>query len=208
MTRRQLQLLVLACCAVPGLVWAISTDFSPHLKPDLDWLIDLSSLLTVAAFSVSGMLPLRILAVCSQATAVPYFMLQTTPMWTPVGWTALFMIVNLYHIVRILLDRRPVKFSPAELQLYEMAFSNFEPRQFKKLLNIGKWQTARPGDRLFKEGDVIKQIVVPINGSVTAVIAGRVIGTFNPGELIGSAIVLTNQNSAFEARFGEHSSVV
>jgi putative transposase len=28
----------------------------------------------------------------------PYFMLQPTPLWTPVGWTALFMAINLYHI--------------------------------------------------------------------------------------------------------------
>jgi hypothetical protein len=55
-----------------------------------DYLISLSSLLTVASFSVRAMLPLRALAVASQLFAIPYFMLQPTPLWTPVGWTVLF----------------------------------------------------------------------------------------------------------------------
>jgi CRP-like cAMP-binding protein len=54
---------------------------------------------------------------------------------------------------------------------------------------------------IFSEGEFIPQIVVPISGSVSALVGGREIGTFDPGELIGSAIVLTSQCSAFEAKF-------
>jgi len=89
-------------------------QFFPHIEFGSDWLINVSSLLTVASFSVRGMLPLRMLAVASSAFAMPYFMLQPTPLWTPVGWTALFMSINLFHITRILLERRPVRFSPDE----------------------------------------------------------------------------------------------
>jgi CRP-like cAMP-binding protein len=204
MIKQKLELLVLGCCAVLGLIWAITTDYFPHLQFQLDWLIDISSLLAVASFSVSGMLPLRILAVSSQGVAIPYFILQSTSLWTPAGWTALFMVINLYHITRILLERRPVKFPPDEEQLYDLAFTNFDPREFRKLLKVGKWKTACQGDRIFSEGDFITQIVVPISGSVSAVIGGRKIGTLGPGELIGAAIVLTNQRSAFfEATFTE-----
>ena len=206
MIKRKLELLMLGSCAVLGLIWAVRTDYFPHIEPQLDWLIDTSSLLTVASFSVRAMLPLRILAVSSQGIAIPYFMLQTTPMWTPAGWTALFMVINLFHITRILLERRPVKLPPAEQRLYELAFTNFEPREFLKLLKVGKWDTARQGELIFSEGDFITQIVVPISGSVSAVMGELEVGTLGPGELIGAAIALTNQRSAFfEATIAEDS---
>lgn len=89
MMKRKLELLILGTCAVLGVVWAFTTDYFAHLDFELNWLINISSLLTVASFSVRAMLPLRSLAVASQAFAIPYFMLQPTPLWTPVGWTAL-----------------------------------------------------------------------------------------------------------------------
>lgn len=47
MIKRKLELLLLGSCAVPGLVWALMTDYFPHFEPQLDWLIDISSLLYV-----------------------------------------------------------------------------------------------------------------------------------------------------------------
>ena len=203
MTKSILELLVLGSCAMLGIIWAATTEYLPDLG--LDWLINISSLLTVASFSVRGMLWLRTLAVASQAFAIPYFILQPTPLWTPVGWTALFMAINLYHITRILLERRPVKFSPDEQRLYDLAFKSFKPREFLKLLKVGKWETAPPGQQIFSEGDVIKQIVVPISGSVSALQGGKNVAILNEGELIGAGIALSDQPSAFEARFNEDS---
>lgn len=201
MIKRTLEYVVPGTCAVPGLVWAVRAEYFPHLDFHLSWLISISSLLTVASFSVRRMLPLRTLAVGSQAFAIPYFLWQTTPLWTPVGWTVLFMAINPYHIANILLDRRPVKFPPDEQRPYDLAFRDLEPREFLRLLKVGKWQAARPDDVIFSEGDFITQIVVPISGSVSALMGGREIATFDPRELIGSAIVSANQRSAFEAKF-------
>jgi CRP-like cAMP-binding protein len=201
MIKRKHELLVLGTCAALALVWAIRGDYLPHLEPQTDWLISISSLLTVASFSVRGMLALRTLAVVSQVFSIPYFLLQATPLWTPVGWTGLFMVINLYHIANILLERRPVKLAPDEERLYHLAFGNFERREFLRLLKVGKWQTADRDDVIFSEGDFIGRVVVPITGSVSAIIAGQKIAEFTPGELIGAAIVLTNQCSGFDARF-------
>jgi CRP-like cAMP-binding protein len=190
---------------VLGILWALTTDYFEHHEFELNWLINISSLLTVASFSVRAMLPLRALAVASQAFAIPYFMMQPTPLWTPVGWTALFMAINLYHITRILLERRPVKLSSDEQRLYDLVFRNFGPREFLKLSKVGKWETGRKGDLIFSEGGYITKIIVPINGSVSAQQSGRKVATLAPGELIGAGIALTHQISAFEAHFIEDS---
>ena len=203
MDKRKLEILVLGSCGLLGLILAVTTDYFPHLEFGSEWLINISSLLTVASFSVRGMLPLRTLAVASQAFAIPYFMLQSTPLWTPVGWTALFMVINLYHIIRILLERRPVKLSADQQRLYDLGFQNFEPREFLKLSKIGKWGTACPGERVLGEGEVITKLSMPISGLVSMTRGGRRIATLGPGELIGAGIALTSQPSQYAAEFAE-----
>jgi CRP-like cAMP-binding protein len=143
------------------------------------------------------------LAVASSAFAIPYFMLQPTPLWTPVGWTALFMSINLYHITCILLERRPVKLADDEQRLYDLAFQNFKPREFLKLTQFGKWETGRQGDRVLGEGEVISQVTVPISGAVSVRREGKEVAIMGPGELIGAAVALKNHPSYFEAHFVE-----
>lgn len=201
--KRKLEVCILGACGLLGLVWAVTTNHFPADWFSLDYLIDVSSLLTVASFSVRGMLPLRALAVASQIIAIPYFMFQPTPLWTPAGWTCLFMAINLYHITRILLERRPVKFTPDEKQLYELTFQNFEPREFLKLLKLGEWKTAGRGDRVLSRGDAITEILVPITGRVYARQGKEQVAQLAPGELIGAGVALTGQPSAFDAEFSE-----
>jgi hypothetical protein len=201
--KRKLELAILSVCGLFGLVWAMTTHHLPEITFELDYLIDISSLLTVASFSVRAMLPLRVLAVASGIMAIPYFMLQPTPLWTPVGWTALFLVINSYHIVRILLERRPVKFTPDEQRLYDLTFQRFEPREFLKLLKLGEWKTARRDEKVLTSGTEISHIVVPISGEVSATQGGREVATLGPGEVIGAGIALTGQTSTFDAAFAE-----
>jgi CRP-like cAMP-binding protein len=201
--KRKLEVLILGTFALLALGLAMTRSYLPEDWLKLDYLISLSSLLTVASFSVRAMLPLRALAVASQLFAIPYFMLQPTPLWTPVGWTVLFMAINLYHITRILLERRPVRFTPDEQKLYDLAFKSFEPRDFLKLLKLGDWRNARQGDNILIRGQAIEQILVPISGAVAASQDEKVVAQLRPGELIGAGIALTGQASPFNADFAE-----
>ena len=45
-------------------------------------------------------------------------------------WGAAFMIVNAIRIVAMALERRPVVLSDKEEQLYRVAFSSIEKREF------------------------------------------------------------------------------
>lgn len=201
--KRKLEFVLLCVCGLLGLVWAMTTSHLPADWFTLDYLIDLSSLLTVASFSVRGMLPLRVLAVASQVIAIPYFVFQATPLWTPAGWTVLFLAINLYHVTRILLERRPVGFTSDEQRLYDLTFQVLEPREFLNLVKIGKWKTARQGDKILERGKTISHIAVPVTGTLTATQGEAAVVQLGPGELVGAGIGLTDQPSAFDAAFSE-----
>jgi CRP-like cAMP-binding protein len=195
--------LIFGGVALAALIWALTTKHFGGLEFKLDYLIDLSSLFTVASFSARGMLPLRLLAVASSVAAIPYFMLQPTPLWTPVGWTALFMLINLYHIVRILLERRGVRLTADEQRLYDLTFSRLAPREFLRLTKLREWRTAARGETIFEQGQKIERLIIPLSGAVAASQDGRTIGHLQPGELIGEGIALTGQASLYRAEFAE-----
>ena len=199
--KQNLELLIFGAFGLVGIAWALTTSHLPMDWFKLDYLIDLSSLLTVASFSVRGMLPLRVLATSSQIIAIPYFVFQTTPLWTPAAWTVLFLAINLYHITRILLEQWPVRFTPDEQRLYDLAFHTFKPGDFLKLAKLGEWRTARAGEKILRHGVSITHVGVPISGRVSARQGEKEIGQLGPGELVGAGIALTGQPSPIDANF-------
>jgi hypothetical protein len=75
-----------------ALAFAVTQLPKDWFKPD--YLVDISSILTLISFSVRSMLTLRILAIGTQLTFIPYCFLQSTPLWTPIVWNMLFLSVN------------------------------------------------------------------------------------------------------------------
>jgi hypothetical protein len=55
----------------------------------LDYFIHAANILLLAAYSVRDILWLRVLAVASSLAAIPYFLLQPTPLWAAFGWSVL-----------------------------------------------------------------------------------------------------------------------
>jgi hypothetical protein len=84
------------------------SSFSP------DYFIHAANVLLLAAYSVREILWLRLLAVASALAAMPYFLLQPTPLWAAFGWSVVFSSINIYQAGRLLLERRAVTLTPEE----------------------------------------------------------------------------------------------
>ena len=143
-------------------------------KPD--YLVDLSSILTLISFSVRSMLMLRILAIGAQLTFIPYCFFQPTPLWTPIAWNLLFLTVNLVNVVKLLLEKRPVIFNPEEEKLYNLAFKTLSPREFLALLTLGEWRDGAAGEQIIIQD---KQ-----NTYVSLLCRGEAVAVFNDGQLV------------------------
>ena len=171
----------------------------------LHYLIDLSSLLTVISFSVRNILFLRTLAVGAQLCAIPYFLLQSTPLWAPIGWTSLFILINLYQIWLLLLERRPIVFTADEQKLYNLAFQSLTPREFIQLLKLGQWQSGTVGERIMTKGESTGHISVISSGKVLASSDGTRLGEVKPGQLVGTSCALIGEPCYADAEFVEES---
>ena len=94
---------------------------------EFELLIHAANLLYLFAFMVRDILWLRILTVVAASFLIPYFYFQPVPLMTAMYWNLAFTALNLFWIVRLFLERRPVKLSAKEQRLCELVFRTMTP---------------------------------------------------------------------------------
>lgn len=169
------------------------TSFHP------DYFIHGANVLLLSAYSVRDILWLRLLAVASSVCAIPYFLLQPTPLWAPLGWSVLFVAINLFQSSRLFIERRPVKLTDEEESARRLAFEDLNPRKVLQVLSMGSWTTAQAGELLISRGKSPDVISLIVDGKVHVTRDGSVIGEMGPGNLVGSALFLSGIPSDVDA---------
>jgi CRP-like cAMP-binding protein len=153
--------------------------------------IHAANILLLLAYSVRDILWLRLFAVSSSLIAIPYFALQPTAQWAPIGWSVLFASINLFQSWRLFLERRPVKLTAEEEEVRRLAFPDLSPRKILQVLSIGSWNTVEPGEPLIEHGRRADAMSLIVRGRVQVTKEGRVLGELGAGEIVGSALLLS-----------------
>ena len=166
-----------------------------------DYLVHFSNILLLVSYSVRDILWLRWFAVAAALTNIPYFLVQETVLWPPVLWASVFTVINCFQIARIYAERRPVVLSADEQRLYDLAFSALRPREFLSLAMIGEWRDAAAGERLLTIGEPAARLCIAVSADVEFRSQDGRIGRLAPGQLLGTALVLSGGPSPVEASF-------
>lgn len=145
-----------------------------------------SFLLTSISFYVRDMMVLRALAIFSGLVGIAYnYGLPGGPLWLVIFWLSVFIAINAYRIVGIVMDRRSVHFNDEEAELRETIFQNFSPVEFMKLMRIGDWRHAKVGESLAEQDKVVGGLKLLFNGEVVVERDGEEIGRARDGAMIG-----------------------
>src|SRR5262245_52652165 len=168
-----------------------------------DYLVHFSNVLLLVSYSVRNILWLRWFAVAAALTNIPYFLYQPSILWPPILWAGVFTSINLYQIWRIYMERRPVVLSQDEQTLYDEGFHSLTTREYVAPVMVGRWKDAAVGDRMLNEGQLVSSVCIAIRGTVRIHGGGRELGVLEPGQVIGTAMVLTGKPSPFDATFTE-----
>lgn len=160
-------------------------------KPE--YLVSLSSVLTLFSFIVRGILALRLLAISAQLIFIPYCLLQPTPLWTPVIWNSLFISVNIVNVIILLLEKRPVKFSLDEQRLYDLAFDSLTRREFLKVVHLGEWHDGEAGEVLVRSGEITAFVAILCRGKAVAILDNLELISIPEGKLMGLSSILAKE---------------
>ncbi|MEM8661948.1 MAG: hypothetical protein AAGF35_13775, partial [Pseudomonadota bacterium] len=139
----------------------------------LDILLAIANISYLASYSMRDILWLRVLTIIGISVLMPYYYLQPSTLWGPIGWNLLFLSINLYWIVRLFLERRPVVFPDEQERLYESTFRNLTRREALRLFELGNWHSVQAGTTLIEQGEAafaqfINLLVIECNPGVAA----------------------------------------
>ncbi len=163
------------------------------MMSQMDLLIHVGNVLYLFAFMVRDILWLRTLTVIAAACLIPYFYLRPEPLMTPIYWNLVFTALNLYWIVRLLLERRPVELSAEEQKLCELVFRTMTPREMIKILKLASWENAAAGECFVTRGKPLDRLMVIYSGKACVEIDGRNVTELQPGQFIGSISYVTEE---------------
>ncbi len=159
----------------------------------MNFLVDLANATYLISYSVRDVLWLRIFAVIGGILLIPYYYLQPTPLMVSIYWGLGFIALNLFWVVRLMLERRPVKLSEEEQLLYQLAFRTLTPREMLHLLKFAKWEEKKSGEILQKEGEVHERLSVVVSGRGAIRVQDRQVGEIEAGHFVGAITFMTDE---------------
>ncbi len=156
-------------------------------------MVHVANLLYLASFMMRDILWLRVLTVIGASFLLPYYYFQAEPLLPAIYWNLAFIALNLYWIGRILLERRPVRLSPDEVQLCNMVFHSLTPQEMLKLLKLAHWEDVPVGKWLVEAGKKVDRLRVIFSGRARVEAQGTPVTDLGPGDLIGQMSFITNE---------------
>lgn len=169
---------------------SLSTTFSG------EYFYSIAALFSGLAYLLGNILWLRILLVCA---AILYIVsgisLGITSM---VGWNAAYLVINLYHMTVLLLDRITITLPNEIKDIYPVFFSQMSTREFKKLLMINSFNQFED-NTIIQESDITDKLFIVLNGKVNIVRENKTIATLKPGDLIGEMSFMSNEPASASA---------
>lgn len=119
----------------------------------------------------------------------------------PGSYNTIFILVNLYYVLRWLLNRIDTALfvlEPIEEQLFTRCFEplGVGPYQFLKLVNMATWTRPNTPTALTVEGEPVTALYVSIAGDFDVVTGGSRVASIPPFQVIGEVAALENLQSS------------
>jgi len=165
---------------------------------NLNYVSDIAHVFYVIYFSVRDVLWLRTFSAVGSIISIYYYYLQPIPLMVQIYWGLIFLTLNLYWIVRLSLERRPVKLSEEERRLYQIALRNLKERDAFKLFRLGAWTTEPAGTAFLTQEQGLDCLRLIVSGKVSVEMDGEVVDTIGEGRFIGSTAFLSRRTGHLE----------
>jgi hypothetical protein len=160
----------------------------------MQYLLHAANVVYFFSYTVKDILWLRLLTVAAGACLLAYYYLSPSPLWAAIAWNLLFSAINLYQIYVLLLERRPVRLRDEEHRLYQLVFRALLPREYLRLLRLGRWQDAPASERMVKKGQPLDRVMVIYSGRAAVEVDGRPAVFLTDGQFVGEMSFLTDQH--------------
>ncbi len=153
-------------------------------------IMNIAYLCTLIGLAVRNILILRILMISAQILLIYTGNKQGNPI--VVFWNCVFLVINLYRIILLLLERRDVKI-PAELEdIYNSNFLHMTHREFLKFWKMGQDKSIESGYVLRKNVKA-EAVFIVIDGKAYVQSGINTVAILGRGDFIGEMSFLSGK---------------
>jgi len=154
-------------------------------------ILNLGYLLTFIALAIREILWLRITLTSAQICLFLYHFLYSGTI-SAAFWTAIFVIVNVYMIIKIFFERRP-KLIPEEIRdLYEDIFSQLTSREFLYFWNMGTIK-SKNNEYLIRSGEKQNNLLLILSGEANVEVNEKPIAAIGRGAFVAEISFLSGE---------------
>jgi hypothetical protein len=161
---------------------------------DLHFIVlNVSYILVTIGLLVRDMLLLRSMITISEMLIIGWAL--TVGNHVIAGWNAVFLVINLVQIIRLIIERMPVKL-PEELEdIYRNVFNELKEREFLYFWNTGKTISVKD-EFLCRENQYQDELMLILDGQVSVRKNGNEIAKLKRGSFVAEMSFMTGEPSS------------
>jgi hypothetical protein len=153
----------------------------------------LSYLIIAVSYWLTNIYWLRVTAVIGLCLEIAYFVLVSgVTLYTGIGWDLVFIVINLFHLLRLTRERLRVRLAADDRDLLRTLFDGLDDAQIGMLLSSASWHKAPVGEQLTIEGAPVPALMLIAAGQVSVDVGDQTIARMGPGSFIGEMAFLTD----------------
>lgn len=161
-----------------------------------EYFYSIAAMFSCLAYILRSMLWLRIFLVCAAITyIVSGIILGITSM---IGWNSAYLLINLFHITVLLLDKVTINLPRETRGIYHRYFSTLSTREFKKLIMRNSFCTFQD-QNIIGENEIPDRLYIVLRGQIEIVKEDRNIARLGAGDFIGEMSFLSKEPASASA---------
>ena len=152
----------------------------------------LSFLIVALSLLMRDIILLRVLGILSGVVGIGYnYFVTTEPLWVPIIWLLVFMVINIYMIATFYLANRKANLSEEDLTLWQNNFLGLAIDEYRRLKKIFDYRTFDDGEVLIQLGQDNRFLFFVTAGQLVVHRNGQDIGVLEQGGVAGEMSFLT-----------------
>ena len=156
-------------------------------------IVHVAAALYLVGFLFRGQIMLRTFVIAGDLVYISYFYFAPdVPLWGGVFWSAVFMLVNLAMIARVVADRTSFRLSGEERRLFNL-LGTLTPGEFRQLIRLARWRTATARTVLAEENRPLAELHYVLDGQIAVEKSGSAPRQLGPHTFIGEVAFLLHQ---------------
>jgi hypothetical protein len=163
--------------------------------------VHIANVLFLTSYLVRDIFLLRILTLVAGFTLLPfYFFVVNGPMTDQIFWSLIFSGVNIFQLIHLYNERKPIVLTRFEQEIYQKGFQNFTLKQFSKLIKAAKEMRIEAGGYIVEKNSSPEHISLLLEGSLNE---EKKEESTRSGQLIGAVNFITRTPSSITIEAAE-----